>query len=174
MHLSLTTHFTSHTRTDGDTLETLTLFFFSLSQPALTVGSLEVLCPSSPCPWELCLRAGAGGVLRCTMCASHSGSRCTPPPLHGSGELPNSEGLSMRAGERSRCHRTAPKHLTSFPHDSRPDINHFPRIGRLQWDAREDVVMNNQTNCNKQCEVMCKWLRILFFHNRRSLAKVKP
>lgn len=28
MHLSLTMHFTSHTRTDGDTLETLPLFFF--------------------------------------------------------------------------------------------------------------------------------------------------
>lgn len=33
-------------------------------------------------------------------------------------------------------------------------------IGQLQWDAWEDVVMNNQTNCNKQCEVVCKWLRI--------------
>lgn len=104
IHASLlTTHFASYAHTDRDTLETLPPF----SQPALPVGSLEVLCPSSPCPWELCLRAGAGGVPRCTMCASHSGSRCTPPPLHGSGELPNSEGLSVRVGERACYHRTA-------------------------------------------------------------------
>lgn len=120
-------HFPSYTHTDRDALETLPLFFF-FSQSALPVGSLEVLCPSSPCPWELCLRAGAGGVPRCTMCASHSGSRCTPPPLHGSGELPNSEGLSVRVGERACYHSTALKHLTSFPHDSRPDINHFPGL----------------------------------------------
>lgn len=156
------------------------LFLFFLSQPALTVGSLEVLCPSSPCPWELCLRAGACGVPQCTMCASHSGSRCIPQPLHGSGGLPSSEGLSVWGGGVHMLPQNHSKHLTSFfPHDGPPDINHFSRIGGQQWDAWEDVVMNNQTNCNKQCEVMCKWMRSLFFFllllpPHFAVAKVRP
>lgn len=103
----------------------LSLFFSPL---ALTVGSSEVLCPSSPCPWELCLRAGAGGVPWCTMCASHSGSCCTPPPLHGSGELPSSEGLSVwvRGSVCVLPQKTIPNVSLGSPHDNWPDINHFP------------------------------------------------
>lgn len=35
-------------------------------------------------------------------------------------------------------------------------------IGRVQWDALEDAVMNSLSNCSKQWELRCKWLRILF------------
>lgn len=156
-----TTRFAGYAHTDRDTLETFPLF---LPQPALTVGSLEVLCPSSPCPWELCLRAGTGGVPRSTMCASHSGSRCTPLPLHGSGELPSSEGLSVRVGERTCYHRTPPNISLPFPVTVDPGYESLSWIGWRQWDAWEDAVMDNQTNCNKQCEVVCKWLRSVFSH----------
>lgn len=70
-------------------------------------------------------RPGAGGVPQCTMCASHSGSCCTPSPLRGSGELPSSEGLSMRVGELTFYHRAAANVSLPFPEEARPDINHF-------------------------------------------------
>ena len=138
----------SHRR---ETLWKLSPLFYFFPRPALTVGSSEVLCPSSPCPWELCLRAGAGGVPPSTMCASHSGSRCTPLPLHGSGELPSSEGLSVRVGERTRYSRTAPNTSLPFSPKRTTGYKSLPRIG---WLHGKDAVMNNQTNCNKQCEVV--------------------
>lgn len=73
-------------------------------------------------------------------------------------------GVVRASGGACTLAQNRSKHLTSFPHDRRPDINHFPGLAGYSGMLREDIVMNNQTNCNKQCEVMCKWLRILLFH----------
>lgn len=63
-------------------------------------------------------------------------------------------GGGVRACACARYHSTTPKHLTSFPHDSRPDINHFPGLAgynAMLWKMLLWIIRLIAINSVKSC-----------------------
>lgn len=125
IHVSLlTTHFASYAYTDRDTLETSASFFSACP----TSGK-----PGSSLPqFSMSLRvvpSGRGwwGPVVHNVCFS------LRLPLYSAApawlwRVAKLWGVVRASGGACMLPQNCFKHLTSFPHDSRPDINHFPGL----------------------------------------------